>query len=77
MNGEAVERATERFAGRLKAESGGDLAAAVDLAYRIAIARPPTPPERERSLAYLDRDPSRLEGLAWLLLNLHEFLYVR
>jgi Protein of unknown function (DUF1553)/Protein of unknown function (DUF1549) len=77
MNGEAVERATERFARRLKEESGGDLAAAVDLAYRLAIARPPTPPERDRSLAYLDRDPARLKGLAWLLLNLDEFLYVR
>ncbi len=77
MNGDAVERATERFARRLKDQSGGDLAAAVDLAYRIAIARPPTPPERDRCLAYLDRDPSRLKGLAWLLFNLDEFLYVR
>ncbi len=77
MNGEAVERATEKFAERVKAESGGDLAAAVDLAYRLAIARPPTPSERDRSLAYLDRDPARLKGLAWLLLNLDEFLYVR
>ncbi|MHB1558453.1 MAG: DUF1549 and DUF1553 domain-containing protein [Isosphaeraceae bacterium] len=77
MNGDAIERATERFAGRLKDQSGGDLAAAVDLAYRVAIARPPTPPERDRCLAYLDRDPARLKGLAWLLFNLDEFLYVR
>lgn len=77
MNGEAVERATEKFAERLKAESGSDLAAAVDLAYRIALARPPTSAERDRSLAYLDRDPARLKGLAWLLMNLDEFLYVR
>jgi hypothetical protein len=77
MNGDAVERATEKFAERLKKESNGDLAAAVDLAYRVAIARPPTAAERDRSLAYLDRDPARLKGLAWLLLNLDEFLYVR
>lgn len=77
MNGEAIERATERLALRLKDESGGDLAAAVDLAYRLAIARPPTAPERDRSLAYLDGDPARLKGLSWLLLNLDEFLYVR
>jgi Protein of unknown function (DUF1553) len=77
MNGDAVEKATEKLAKRLKDESGGDLAAAVDLAYRLAIARPPTSPERDRSLAYLDRDPARLKGLAWLLLNLDEFLYVR
>ncbi|QEH36090.1 hypothetical protein OJF2_46500 [Aquisphaera giovannonii] len=77
MNGEAIERATERFAKRIEDESGGDLAAAVDLAYRLAVARPPSPTERERSLAYLDRDPARLKGLAWLLLNLDEFLFVR
>ena len=77
MNGEAVERATEQFARRLEEASGGDLAAAVDLAYRLAIARPPTRRERDRALAYLDRDPARLKGLAWLLLNLDEFLYVR
>ncbi|WP_250846907.1 DUF1549 and DUF1553 domain-containing protein [Aquisphaera insulae] len=77
MNGEAVERATVRFAARLKDESGGDLAAAVDLAYRLAISRPPTPAEKDRSLAYIDRDPERLKGLAWLLLNLDEFLFVR
>ncbi len=77
MNGDAVERATEKFAQRLKEVSGGDLTAAVDLAYRLAIARPPSPPERDRSLAYLDRDPARLKGLAWLLLNLDEFLYIR
>ena len=77
MNSEAIEKATERFARRLEAESGGDLGVAVDLAYRIAVARPPTEPERDRAAAYLDRDPARLKGLAWLLLNLDEFLYIR
>ncbi len=77
MNGDAIERATETFARRLKDQSGGDLATAVDLAYRTAIARLPTPAERDRCLAYLDRDPARLKGLAWLLFNLDEFLYVR
>ena len=77
MNSEAIEKATERFARRLETESGGDLGVAVDLAYRIAIARPPTAPERDRAAAYLDRDPARLKGLAWLLFNLDEFLYIR
>ena len=29
------------------------------------------------ALAYLDNDPARLKGLAWLLFNLDEFIYVR
>ena len=36
MNGEAIEKATEKFAERLKTESAGDLGVAVDLAYRVA-----------------------------------------
>jgi len=77
MNSDPVEKATEKFAERLKAESGGNLDVAVDLAYRIAVSRPPTASERDRALAYLDRDPARLKGLGWLVFNLDEFLYVR
>jgi len=77
MNSRAIEGAAAKFAGRLKAEAGGDLPAAVDRAYRIAIARPPAQAERDHALAYLRGDPDRLPGLAWLLFNLDEFLYTR
>jgi hypothetical protein len=77
MNGEEIDKATASFAERLKHDSGGDLTAAVELAYRTAIARPPSSAERERALAYLDNDPARLKDLAWLLFNLDEFVYVR
>jgi hypothetical protein len=77
MNSEAIDQATTQLAERLRRESGGDLAAAVDLAYRLTLARPPTPHEKARSLAYLGDDPARLKGLAWLLFNFDEFLYVR
>jgi hypothetical protein len=77
MNGDAIEKATARLAGRLQAESHGDLKAAVDLAYRITLARPPSAAENRQALDYLDDDPSRLKGLAWLLFNLDEFLFVR
>jgi len=77
MNSDPIEKATERFAERLKEQTHGDLGAAVDLAYRVAVARPPTSPERDRALAYLDHDPARLKGVAWLVFNLDEFLYVR
>jgi hypothetical protein len=77
MNGDEIERASARLAERLTAGSGGNLTAAVDLGYRITLARPPSAAEQSRALAYLDNDPKRLGGLAWLLFNLDEFLYVR
>ena len=76
MNSEAIDQATTQLAERLRRESGGDLPAAVDLAYRLTLARPPTAQERARTLAYLGDDPARLKGFAWLLFNLDEFLYV-
>lgn len=77
MNSEVVDGASERFADRLRRESGGDLARAVDLGYEIAVARPPSAKEREVALAYLQGDLGRLKGFAWLLFNLDEFLYAR
>jgi hypothetical protein len=77
MNSEVIDGATAKFAERLKQESGGDLGAAVDLGYRVAVARPPSAREREVALAYLQGDAARLKGLAWLLFNLDEFLYAR
>jgi hypothetical protein len=77
MNNDVVHKAAARFAERIEKEAGGDLPAAVDLAYRTALARAPSPAERERALEYLNNETSRLPGLAWLLFNLDEFLYVR
>jgi hypothetical protein len=77
MNSDEIDKASARFAERLKNESGGDLGAAVDRGYQVALARPPSPAERDRALAYLANDPARLSGLAWLLFNLDEFLYVQ
>ena len=73
MNSEPIEQATSKFADRLRKESGGDAAAAVHLAYRIALSRPPTPVEKDEALSAVGQDPKRL---AWLLFNLDEFLYV-
>jgi Protein of unknown function (DUF1553)/Protein of unknown function (DUF1549) len=77
MNSDAIDQACVRFAARLRKESGGNLHTAIDLGYRIALARLPSPAEMERSLAYLENDPARLKGFAWLLFNLDEFIYVR
>jgi hypothetical protein len=77
MNSDVIEGATEKFAERLKKEAGGDLGSAVDLGYRLAIARGPSAAERDVALAYLQGDPERLKGFTWLLFNLDEFLYAR
>jgi hypothetical protein len=77
MNSEVIDRASAQFAERIDKESGGDLPAAVDLAYRIALARPASPSEKDRALSYVQNDRSRLKGFAWLLFNLDEFIYVR
>ena len=77
MNSEVIDGASAKFAERLEREAGKDLGAAVDLGYRIAIARPPSVSERDVALAYLQGDAGRLKGLAWLLFNLDEFLYAR
>jgi hypothetical protein len=77
MNNEAIDQAAAQLAQRLPQESSGALSAAVDLAYRLTLARSPTPSEAARALEYLGDDPYRLKGLAWLLFNLDEFLYVR
>jgi len=77
MNSTEIDVATSRFAERLKRETKGDLTVAVDLAYRITLARQPSTAERDQALAFLENDPARLKNLAWLLFNLDEFIYVR
>ena len=77
MNNELVEDASGRFAERLKKESGGDVPTAIILGFRIALGRPPSSGELAKALDYVQRDPARIKGLAWLLLNMDEFLYVR
>jgi hypothetical protein len=77
MNSDEIEGATSKFAERLQNESGGDLKVAVDLGYRVTLARSPSPEEGEHALAYLDGDPENLKGFAGLLFNLDEFIYLR
>ena len=53
----------------------------IDELYRIALARPPTPEERGRALAYLDQQRQKgqiragFEDLIWSLINTKEFLF--
>lgn len=77
MNSEDVEKASIKLAERLQKESGGELRTAVDLGYRITLGRLPSPSERDSALTYVADQPERLKGLAWLLFNLDEFIYVQ
>lgn len=77
MNSAEVDQAALKLSERLQKESGGDLRAAVDLGYRLTLARPATAGEKDRALTYVGSDAARLKGLAWLLFNLDEFIYVR
>ncbi|MEK7953146.1 DUF1549 and DUF1553 domain-containing protein [Luteolibacter soli] len=77
MNSPEIEAATTGLAARLKDESGGDMNRAIELAYRLTIARPPSSSESDRAAAYLENNPERLKQLSWLIFNLDEFTYVR
>jgi hypothetical protein len=77
MNSDQVEEGTKKLAERLQKESNGDLNTAIDLGYSITVGRPPSPAERDYALTYLESDPAKLKGLAWLLFNLDEFVYVQ
>jgi Protein of unknown function (DUF1553)/Protein of unknown function (DUF1549)/Planctomycete cytochrome C len=74
LNNPFVLAQAERFAARVRAEAT-DPAAQVELAYRIALARPPAPAERDVALE-LVRTQS-LEAFTHVLLNLDEFVYLR
>lgn len=52
LNCPFVARQAEALGERVRAAEGGD-AGAIDRAYRLALARPPTAAERERALAFI------------------------
>jgi hypothetical protein len=78
FNGEFVNRQARYLADRLEREAGPDEVKQIDLAYRLALCRPPS--EREVALmrAFLAKSgggrPAR-EQLARVLFNLNEFAY--
>ncbi|HXU76685.1 MAG TPA: DUF1553 domain-containing protein, partial [Methylomirabilota bacterium] len=77
MNSPEIDKACGQLAARVQNDTKGDLPAAIDLAYRLALSRPPAPAEKKNALAYLENDPARLKQLSWLLFNLDEFVYVK
>ncbi|HKB03687.1 MAG TPA: DUF1549 and DUF1553 domain-containing protein [Gemmataceae bacterium] len=78
FNGEFVNRQAKYLADRLKREAEPDEAKQIDLAYRLALCRPPTDREVELMRAFLKKSgggrPAQ-EQLGRVLFNLNEFVY--
>jgi hypothetical protein len=78
FNGEFVNRQAAYLADRMEAEAGPDEAKQIDLAYRLALCRPPTDREIELMRAFLKKSGggrAAREQLGRVLFNLNEFAY--
>ncbi|SPE34747.1 conserved hypothetical protein [Candidatus Sulfopaludibacter sp. SbA6] len=75
LNDEFVLRQAKLFADRVKEAASGDSARQVDLAYRIALSRPPREDEAKLAEEFLQK--RSLADFTHVLFNLNEFLYVR
>ncbi len=73
LNGTLANELAESFANRLSREAGADSAARVELAYRLAAGRLPTPREKELAVAFLKTQS--LKEFALAVFNLNAFLY--
>jgi hypothetical protein len=81
FNGEFVSRQADRFAQRLEREAGPDLAAQIELAFQLALARSPSADEvlllrqfAERERAVTDARRALIQ-VCRVILNLNEFVF--
>jgi hypothetical protein len=74
LNGPLANDLAAAFAARLAAEAGPDPARQVDLAFRLAAGRGPSPRELQLAVDFLRRHPPGEFALA--VFNLNAFLYV-
>ncbi len=75
LNDEFVLRQAKLFADRVKEAAPDDPVKQVDLAYRIAVTRPPD--EKETAIATQFLKNRSLVDFTHVLMNLNEFLYMR
>ena len=75
INNPFVVGQAQLFANRLEREAPDDLTGQIDLAYRIALTRPPT--GEESAVARELVEQQSLVDFAHVMMNLNEFLYVR
>jgi hypothetical protein len=75
FNGEFVNEQARHFAKRLRTEAGPESRRQIDLAWRLALCRPPTEKEIAAMLSACDAEGSALEQICRVILNLNEFVY--
>jgi hypothetical protein len=75
MNNAAVRLQAGEFANRLRRQAGDDVQAQIRLGFEIALSRPPSPSELERSLAFVKASADGLMDFCHALFNLNEFVY--
>ena len=75
LNNEFVLNQAKLFAERLQKEAGDDVPRQVDLAYRLALTRPPTGNELSAAAAMIRQ--GSLVDFTHVMFNLSEFLYTR
>jgi hypothetical protein len=75
LNDPFVLRQAQLFADRVKKDAGDDPLKQIDLAYRIALTRPPT--QTELTVARDSMRTSSVLDLTHVLFNLNEFVYMR
>ncbi|MBI1876395.1 MAG: DUF1553 domain-containing protein [Acidobacteria bacterium] len=75
LNDAFVLRQTRLFAEHVESETGNDPARQIDLAYRIALTRPPSQTELAVAVDFVKT--RSLVDLTHVLLNLNEFVYIR
>jgi hypothetical protein len=76
MNNAFVRMEAEKFAERLKADAGSSAEAQVKRAFELALSRPPSHAELERSIAFVQAGSGGLVDFCHALFNLNEFVYV-
>ena len=77
MNDPLSNQAAKVFGERLATLAKNDLPIQVQLGYRMALSREPDSRELQLALEYMKPHPDDSEKLAWMLINLDEFIYVR
>ena len=81
FNGDFVNRQAEQFARRLEQEAGGQPKKQIDLAFRLALVRPPSADEMLAMQSFLEAETAAtdqhraLEQACRVILNLNEFVY--
>jgi hypothetical protein len=77
LNGSLPQEASRDLAARLYREGGPRPVDKVNYGFKLALGRPPSPAERDAALSYLKTaQPAELNGFAWMLLNLSEFVFL-